>query len=378
MESRRFVPILVSAPATVPDQPDDDTGVASPVASPFASLVTSVTPPDGIPLPGKGQTLQRWRLLSGIAAAHGAVAIKRFEAHADALAILAEIAQAVPAAGTTWAVWAAEPPDAQVQMRVTGIGARDALCASAGLGGRAAERALPVRLQGRTAWCPGARDVSHALVTCEDEHGAARLAVVALRAASVRVTEEGWHAVGMGPTASGDVLFDDCEALCIGGPGIYIDRPGFWHGGAGIAACWYGAVLPLAHAVRESVRRRQDPHAAAHLAAIDGDLHAAAALLRETAGWIDAHPCQDAFVPAMRVRAVVEAAVQRVMQRAGNVLGAGPLCRDETLARLYADLPVFLRQSHAERDLAAIGLRLACEGAEGAAAAGRPEAGLAL
>jgi hypothetical protein len=36
-------------------------------------------------------------------------------------------------------------------------------------------------------------------------------------------------------------------------------------------------------------------------------------------------------------------------------LGAGPYCKDRQFARLIADLPVFLRQSHAERDLAALG-----------------------
>ncbi|MNL12367.1 hypothetical protein D3C87_1332330 [compost metagenome] len=115
----------------------------------------------------------------------------------------------------------------------------------------------------------------------------------------------------------------------------------------------------MANAVRAALKKRHDPHAAAHLAAIDGDLHASAALLRETARWIDDHPTEDAFVPAMRARTVIEAAVLRVIQHAGNTLGAGPLCRNPTLAALYADLPVLLRQSHAERDLAALGQRLA-------------------
>ena len=38
-----------------------------------------------------------------------------------------------------------------------------------------------------------------------------------------------------------------------------------------------------------------------------------------------------------------------------RALGAGPLCRDAHFARLAADLPVFLRQSHAERDQAVLG-----------------------
>lgn len=39
----------------------------------------------------------------------------------------------------------------------------------------------------------------------------------------------------------------------------------------------------------------------------------------------------------------------------GRALGASPFCRNNHFARLSADLPVFMRQSHAERDLAALG-----------------------
>jgi len=43
----------------------------------------------------------------------------------------------------------------------------------------------------------------------------------------------------------------------------------------------------------------------------------------------------------------------------GRALGATPFCRNSHFARLSADLPVFLRQSHAERDLAELGRQLA-------------------
>jgi len=308
---------------------------------------------EGIPLPGHGRTLARWQLFATIAATQGTVAIKLFEAHADALAILAEVAGATPAPATQWAVWAAEPPDARVRVSAAPDPDTRHLAADSGIA-----RGEAVRLNGRKAWCSGAGSVSHAVLTCHDDSDNALLAVIDVRGPGVTVTTDGWHAVGMAGTASGDVLLHDCPALRIGGPRAYLDRPGFWHGGAGIAACWYGAALPLAEAVRETVRKHDDPHAGAHLGAIDGDLRAAAALLRETAAWIDAHPAEDAFVAALRVRTAVEAAVQRVLHRAGNVLGAGPLCRNARLAALYADLPVFLRQSHAERDLAALGRAL--------------------
>lgn len=313
------------------------------------ALIASHAGPDGIPLPGGGHTAARWKLFAAIAAEHGAVAIKLFEAHADALAILAEVADATPQPSTSWAVWAAEPPDARVRATPDVEADTRTLARESGIA-----HGKPLRLDGRKAWCSGAASVSHALVTCHDGEDAL-IAAIDLKGPGVAVTDGGWHAVGMADTRSGDVLLDNCPALQIGPAGAYVARPGFWHGGAGIAACWYGAVLPFAWAVRDTVRRHNDPHACAHLGAIDSDLRAAAALLRETAAWIDAQPQADAYVPAMCLRTTVEATVQRVMQRAGNVLGAGPLCRDARLAALFADLPVFLRQSHAERDLAKLG-----------------------
>ena len=58
----------------------------------------------------------------------------------------------------------------------------------------------------------------------------------------------------------------------------------------------------------------------------------------------------------------VEAAATTVLEHASRALGAGPLCRNAGFARMVADLPVFLRQSHAERDLATLGSELAKSG----------------
>jgi hypothetical protein len=54
---------------------------------------------------------------------------------------------------------------------------------------------------------------------------------------------------------------------------------------------------------------------------------------------------------ARQVRAVVEAAATETIDRVGRALGAGPLCLDAAHAARVADLTVYLRQSHAERDL---------------------------
>ena len=61
---------------------------------------------------------------------------------------------------------------------------------------------------------------------------------------------------------------------------------------------------------------------------------------------------------ALATRAVVETAAQSVLEHAGRALGARPFCMDARFAAMAADLPVFLRQSHAERDLEALGLQV--------------------
>jgi alkylation response protein AidB-like acyl-CoA dehydrogenase len=288
---------------------------------------------DRLPLPGDGSTLARWQAL-GAVAAHDLALVKLYEGHTDALAILAELEGTPPEDGSAWAVWAAEPPDAKLRA----IG--------------------DYRLSGTKAWCSGAASATHALVTAWNERDESVLAAVDLRQPGVTVTESGWKAVGMQASASVDVRFENVPARQIGGPRAYLERPGFWQGGAGIAACWFGATAGIAEFVLRSARRRADPHTLAHLGAIDTTLSATAALLRETAAFIDRTPKADAMLPTMRASLGAEHAASLVMAHAGRALGAGPLCRDSHFAHLMADLPVFIRQSHAERDEASLAQRV--------------------
>ncbi|MGM8850646.1 hypothetical protein ACS8E6_09075 [Salinicola halophyticus] len=297
---------------------------------------------DRLPRPAQGETLTRWATLADIAGLDLAL-IKLFEGHTDALAIIAELSDAdrfPPEA--TWAVWAAEPPFARVEI----------------IADEATTGPLPdrqrVRLNGRKAWCSGAATVSHALVTAWHEQ-IPYLAAVEMQTPGVRVTQTGWHAVGMAATQSVDVDFDGADAILVGPARGYLQRPGFWQGGIGIAACWWGAAARLGEILRASVAKRDDPHALAHLGAVELALRHGEARLREAASWIDEHPDADVRYLALSVRGAVDAVVEEVIHHVGRGVGAGPYCRDPAFARLVADLPVFVRQCHAERDLQAIG-----------------------
>lgn len=293
----------------------------------FAELVG-----ESLPLPGGGRTLQRWRRLAEVAAEDLAL-VKLYESHTDALAILAELAADPAPAGSRWAVWAAEALQARLELTADG------------------DRLL---LTGRKAWCSGARLVSHALVTCWDADGRPRLAAVRLDQPGISVQDTVWQAPGMSGVDTPDLGFDGVPATAVGPPGGYLDRPGFWHGGCGIAACWYGGMLPLARAVLAGARRRDEPHALAHLGAIDLALRSLRSLLVETAGWLDDHPREPALEQALRLRGAADTTARLVLDHAGRALGAGPLCRDPAVARHFADLPIFIRQTHAERDLAVL------------------------
>jgi len=288
-----------------------------------------------LPLPGHGATLARWQALATVGA-HDLPLAKVFEGHTDAVAILHE-AQAhaladIPQA--TWGTWCAEPPDARLALLAVDHGHV---------------------LRGRKAWCSGAHGVTHAVVSCWDDAGTPMLAAVDLRQSGVRITNDGWNAVGMRATASVDVWFDDVVATPLAGPGFYVERAGFWQGGAGVAACWFGAATRLADALRERLAERSDPHRLAQLGEVSVSLQGCAALIREAAAAIDSAPGVNAMRTAMTVRLSVEATANTVLHSVGRALGAGPLCKDASLAQLYADLPVFMRQSHAERDLEAVG-----------------------
>lgn len=303
---------------------------------------------DQLPMPGRGATLQRWQALSAVAG-HDLSLAKLYEGHTDAIAVMTELApSAPPVPGATWGMWAAEAPDGRTVVDVTGP--------------------ETARLSGAKRWCSGAGQLSHGLLTAWRPDGRGpQLVRVAMDQPGVRVTSEAWHAVGMAGSASVDVTFNQARGECLGVEAAYLERPGFWHGGAGIAACWHGGALTLAghlqRALQQAPPSSRNVFRLAALGKVGVALQASAALLRETAHWIDDHPGRDASAMALRVRLAAEGSAKLVLDEVGRALGATPFCRDAGFARMAADLPVFLRQSHAERDFAALGEQLMSPGA---------------
>jgi len=310
-------------------------------AEAFASAVDSGRL--DLPFPGGGRTGERWAALAALAEQDLCLA-RLAEGHTDALAILAELGAPPPRAGSRWGVWAAQPPGPALNATMTGG---------------------QWRLDGTKQYCSGARSCTDALVTAAAPDGNRLFAVGTAGLVPIPGT---WAAIGMAASDTLDVRFDSVPAVPAGSPGCYISRPGFAHGGAGVAACWYGGARAVGRTLLAAAAQRDiGPHALAHLGAVDIALRTAKTGLDQASDEIDADPEDRAGggrLRALRVRAHVEAVATEVMHRVGRALGAGPLCRDEAHSRRVADLTVYLRQHHAERDLAALGTLVADNGTQ--------------
>jgi alkylation response protein AidB-like acyl-CoA dehydrogenase len=291
-----------------------------------------------LPLPTSGRTAERWRRLA-LLAEDDIVAARIAEAHVDAVAILHELGGKPPEPGQLWGVWAAESPDA-VLTATTDSG--DA-----------------VTLSGTKVWCSGAGFCTHALVTARLDDGKRGLFAVAVTDVGVRPLPSTWWNAGMASSDTRPVQFTNARAVAVGDPGDYVERPGFWHGAIGVAACWLGGARRVAEPLYRCARSKSaDAYSLAHLGAVDAAVAAGDAILAAAATQIDSDPfdrADTAQLLARRVRAVVEHAADEAITRTGRALGPGPLCQDGRHAQRVADLTIYIRQSHAERDLAELG-----------------------
>jgi alkylation response protein AidB-like acyl-CoA dehydrogenase len=151
---------------------------------------------DRWPLPGHGRTARRFALLIGVAA-RDLVLGRLVEAHADAVAIAAELAYRGRENGQRWGVWAAGPPDGVTATRI---------------GGRWV-------LEGVKSWCSGASLVTHALVDASAPDGQ-RLFAVPVRAPGVRLQPASWSGPGMQRSDTRSLAFDRVVADPVGKPDL--------------------------------------------------------------------------------------------------------------------------------------------------------------
>jgi hypothetical protein len=288
-----------------------------------------------MPLPGGGQTAARHRRLMAIGREDLSLA-RLAEAHWDAVAILAEAGR-TPEAGALYAVWASEIPNEPLSLDTSGSGCT---------------------INGRKMFCSGAGLVDHALVTVGlPDH---RLIDIDRKAmgSSAQFDDSDWKTIAFQEIRTSAASFSATpvsEDAFIGNPGWYLERTGFWHGACGPAACWAGGAVGLVDWALE--QKRNDPHTLAHLGAMRSSVWALESYLEAAGAEIDAQP-EDLCAAKMRalmLRHLVEQECTNILRRLARAYGPYPLAMNDQIARRYQELDLYLRQSHAERDLEALG-----------------------
>jgi alkylation response protein AidB-like acyl-CoA dehydrogenase len=299
----------------------------------MAQLRSSLS--QAVPLPGRGQTATRHRLFIEIGRRDLSLA-RLAEAHWDAVAILADAGRD-PEPNAVYGVWASEVPGNGLALAQSGDG---------------------FRMSGTKMFCSGGRLVDHALVTVAKPEQ--RLVDVNLRAQkeTICVDESGWKTQAFSETSTATIEFRETRISAgdvIGSPGFYLDRPGFWHGACGPAACWAGGAAGLVDFA--SRQTRGDPHTMAHLAAMQSSVWALQAFLDTAGRETDQDPNEraSAQIRALTVRHLVEQACSEILVRFARAYGPYPLAMNEEVARRRQELDLYLRQSHAERDLETLG-----------------------
>lgn len=289
--------------------------------------------------PGEGRTHEYLSTLATLGRADASLA-RVIEPHLDAHAILRqagigpEITAIGADCGSTWGVYAAHAPGME-------------LAANEGRDGWT--------LSGTKPWCSLAGLLSHAVITAEVAGAGHQAFAVRLDPRRVSAVPTRWISRGLAGIPSGPIEVRDLPAVPLGRPGWYVQRPGFAWGGTGVAAVWYGVALAFRdRMLRKLVDHAPDPIALAQFGGVDEGLFSAEASLQRAAEEIDAGT-SDAMLLAQRVRATVARVCEQVMLTAGHLLGPGPLVGEEAYARRVADLGVYLRQHHGQRDLAHLG-----------------------
>lgn len=301
------------------------------------------------PQPGDGETPRLWELLASTAAIDVGIA-RVLEPHLDALSILEQVHPRVDLSAigadsdSTWGVYAAEGPN----VRLT-----------------ASRNGVDWVLDGVKPWCSLASSVTHALVTAHTVEGSRRLFAVNLRETGVQAESGPWVSRGLRQVVSAPVRFDGVPAVPVGADGWYLERAGFEWGGMGVAACWWGGASGVSRALYDWAQQKEVGEIAlAHVGAVDTALNAARTVLSDAASEIDRRTelaSDDDAISALRVRNFVAETVESTLTHVAHALGPAPLTVDEPHARRAADLQIYVRQHHAERDLASLGRRLTAQ-----------------
>jgi hypothetical protein len=280
--------------------------------------------------------LDSWGALATLASFDLSLA-RTLEPHLDAMGILMQAGMGTAVSewrDNSWGVFAAEGGPEPV---------------------RAREVANEWRLTGTKLWCSLAGRLDYALITAHVSADERALFAIDLRDNGVEVRAGEWHARGLVEIVSSSVRLSDVPGIRVGQDGWYFERPGFDVGGIGVAACWFGGAVGVARAFFESAETDVSSLSAMHLGAVDISLENSRLALANAAARVAGAEAIETKLLAKRVRGIVARTVEEVLWRVAHALGPVPLAQNEAHAKRVADLELYVRQHHAERDDESLG-----------------------
>ncbi len=260
---------------------------------------------------------------------------RMIEGHLDAITIVSEAGHEVPP-GVLYGIWASR---GTCSLKLDGSGAR-------------------ATLHGTKPFCSGSDLVDRALVLVDEDQ---RLVDVDMRShREWTVSEDApWCTPAFAETRTWTLKFSGQPietAGTMGKPGWYFQRRGFWVGALGPAACWAGGAIGLVDYARRYAD--QGPHARAGVGALMSAHWQLDALLAQAAAATERDTTQDAkraYPRALAVRHGIERLCMDVVDRFARIAGPRALAGDAVASRRVAELMLYVRQCHGERDLEELG-----------------------
>lgn len=221
-------------------------------------------------------------------------------------------------------------------------------------------------LNGVLRFASGAGIIDRALVpvwTGDDHH-----LLVDLPVAELPVDRSGWHTTAMTVSHSHTVPVAGLSvsmADVVGDQDFYLERPGFFPGGVGVAAVWAGGVSRVLDTLLGWLGSHIPPAAESRLGRVSTYRQLATASVREAGRRLDAAlvgsgspPRADLQELATVVRAGVAHCVHAALDETRTIAGPAGLAFDTALLHAVADLDLYVRQQNADADAAFLGARL--------------------
>lgn len=221
-------------------------------------------------------------------------------------------------------------------------------------------------VNGTLRFASGAGVIDRALVPVwiDDDHHL----LVDLDTAGLPVDTSGWQTAAMTVSHTHTVAVHDhhlARRTVLGGPDFYLDRPGFFPGGIGVAAVWAGGISRVLDALLDWLGDRRTPAVDLRLGRIAVQRALATSAVREGGRQLDsvlAGPTTPSRGELQHlstlVRAGVGAAVHAALDDARTLAGPVGLAFDAGLTHAIADLDLYVRQQNTDGDAGFLGARL--------------------